>query len=513
MILEPVIGLEIHVQLKTRTKMFCGCPAHDQGVAPNTNVCDVCLGHPGTLPVPNGQAVRFGVRMGLALGCEVTPRSKFDRKHYFYPDLPKGYQISQFDLPIVHDGVLEVNIPGGVRPVARIGIVRAHLEEDAAKNLHDSSDDHTLVDFNRAGTPLLETVTGPDFKTPQEAKLFLQELRLIARTLGVSDADMEKGHLRCDANISLRQRDDAGNIVGKEFNPKTEVKNLNSFRHVERALEYEILRQTKLWNAGSPPAVSTTRGWNDAKQITEQQRVKESAEDYRYFPEPDIPALELSDIADAERASLPELPAARRARFASEYHLKPDEARQLCDEPALADFVENVFSELEAWMNALPELDAAQDEQWAGERRKMARLVSTWTLTKLLGLLAENGSDIRVAKLTAENFAELLTLIATKKLNANTGLQVLKLMLEDGSDPSHVMEDKHLGRMEDAGALAEIITTIVNQNPLEVARYRGGEKKLLAFFIGLVMKATEGTADAAETRNLLAVKLDDIKGI
>lgn len=506
MILEPVIGLEIHLQLKTKTKMFCGCPAHEQGAAPNTNVCSVCLGHPGTLPVPNAEAVRMGVMLGLALNCTIAKRSKFDRKNYFYPDLPKGYQISQYDIPIVANGYVDVEAGG---PKNRISIVRAHLEEDAAKNVHDTSG-KTLVDFNRAGTPLVETVTGPDFRSPQEAKAFLQELRLTARYLGISDADMEKGHMRCDANISLRQRDETGALVGKEFNPKTEIKNLNSFRHVERALEHEIQRQGKLWHAGSPPAVVTTRGWNDAKQVTEEQRVKESEADYRYFPEPDIPMLDLVAITEDAKRHLPELPAARRARFVEEYRLKPEDARQLCEDPALADFTERVFSELESWLDSLPELNEAEDARWEDERKKLARLVSTWVITKLLGALAERAADIRVVKLTPENFAELLTLIATKKLNAGTALTVLNAMLDDGSDPSHVMEEKQLGSMDDVAALADTIDRVILQNPEETARYRGGEKKLLAFFIGQVMKATEGTADAAETRNLLAVKLDDI---
>src|SRR3989344_8760689 len=285
--LEPVIGLEIHVQLKTKAKMFCGCPAHEAGAAPNANTCPVCLGQPGTLPVVNAEAVKMGVRMGLALGCAIAPRSKFDRKHYFYPDLPKGYQISQYDQPIASEGELtfEVHAKDAPRPVATIRIERAHLEEDADKNVHPSTGSglaQTYVDFNRAGVPLVEIVTGPDFRSPAEAKAFLTELRLIARTLGVSDADMEKGQLRCDANVSMRELDADGNVVGPKFHPKTEVKNLNSFRHVERALAYEIKRQGELWEADSPPAESTTRGWNDALQKTEPQRVKEAEGDYRY---------------------------------------------------------------------------------------------------------------------------------------------------------------------------------------------------------------------------------------
>ncbi|KKR84953.1 MAG: Aspartyl/glutamyl-tRNA(Asn/Gln) amidotransferase subunit B [Candidatus Uhrbacteria bacterium GW2011_GWA2_41_10] len=275
---EPIIGLEIHIQLKTQSKMFCSCPVQGNAILPNSNVCPICLGHPGTLPVPNEQAIRWGILMGMALGCRIASYSKFDRKHYFYPDLPKGYQISQYDMPIAAEGSMEIDVPEGPRPHLKIDITRAHLEEDAAKSFHDASG-KSYVDFNRAGTPLLEIVTEPDFRTPHEAKIFLQELRLMARTLGISDADMEKGQLRCDANISLRQFDEEGNIVGAFLNPKTEVKNMNSFRAVERALEHEIRRQTDLWEKGTPPSLSSTRGWNDVTQSTEPQRTKEQAEE------------------------------------------------------------------------------------------------------------------------------------------------------------------------------------------------------------------------------------------
>ncbi|MEK7451741.1 MAG: Asp-tRNA(Asn)/Glu-tRNA(Gln) amidotransferase subunit GatB, partial [Patescibacteria group bacterium] len=431
--LVPVIGLEIHVQLKTKSKMFCACPAHDFGAAPNTHVCNICLGHPGTLPVPNKQAVRFGTMMGLALNFEIAEHSKFDRKNYFYPDLPKAYQISQFDLPIAVNGFLEIKVEnpppskggvGGGRTHIRIGITRAHLEEDAAKNTHDVNG-KTLVDFNRGGTPLIEIVTEPDFKNAQEAKIFLHELRLIARYLGISNADMEKGHMRCDANISLRELDHEGNIVGARFNTKTEIKNLNSFRHVERALEFEIKRQTKLWEDGTPVTVCTTRGWNELKGVTELQRSKEEAADYRYFPEPDIPPLALGDLAEELTQSMPELPAARRARFVEEYGLKPSDAAQMCDDPALADFAEQTFSELQEWLGS-----QEGDLDWETERPKMARLVSGWLLSKLGGLMTERGIDIRISKISPENFAEFITLIATTKLNGTNGLKVLNAMLD-----------------------------------------------------------------------------------
>ncbi|MEK7614990.1 MAG: Asp-tRNA(Asn)/Glu-tRNA(Gln) amidotransferase subunit GatB [Patescibacteria group bacterium] len=489
---QPIIGLEIHVQLKTKTKMFCSCSAHETSAEPNTNVCPVCLANPGVLPVPNEQAIRFGVLMGLALNCTIAPHSKFDRKNYFYPDLPKAYQISQYDQPIAVNGFLEVG-------EKRFGITRAHLEEDAAKSFH-GSEGKTYVDYNRGGTPLIEIVTEPDFRSAQDAKLFLQELRLIARYLGVSDADMEKGHLRCDANVSLRLIDDNGETVGATFNPKTEVKNLNSFRHVERAIEHEIQRQTKLWEANTPPMISTTRGWNDTKQITEDQRSKEDAADYRYFPDPDIPALALTDIANEMRAQMPELPAARRLRLQEEYSLKPADARQICEDPALADFTESVFSELTSWLESVEDtVDKDKD--------RLAKLVSGWLLSKLTGVLIERSIDVRVMKITPENFAEFLTLIATKKLNNATGLKVLSAMLDDGNSPTHIMEELQLGQMDDAGTLADVVDRVIANNPKEVSRYQAGEDQLLTFLMGMVMKETGGTADAKLTRNMLLVKL------
>ncbi|MFC1787708.1 Asp-tRNA(Asn)/Glu-tRNA(Gln) amidotransferase subunit GatB [Patescibacteria group bacterium] len=506
---EPVIGLEIHVQLKTKSKMFCGCMVHDKAVSPNTNICPVCMGHPGVLPVPNEQAIKWATLIGQALNCSISPISKFDRKNYFYPDLPKAYQISQFDKPVAENGYLEIEVPGGkIRQRAKIGITRAHLEEDAAKSTHDASG-NSYVDFNRGGTPLVEIVTEPDFTTALEAKLFLQELRLILRYLEVSDADMEKGHLRCDANISLRERGDDGQVIGPQFHPKTEIKNLNSFKHVERAIEYEIKRQTKLWQTDSPPAISTTRGWNDAKQITEQQRTKEAVDDYRYFPEPDIPVLELTKIAEEMKSHLPELPTAKRFRFVNEYALRTEDAKQICEDLALADYTEEVFSELHAWLQALPELDGVEEEIWEKERGKFAKLVAGWLLTKLGGLMAERSIDIRTIKITPENFAEFITLIATGKLSGQAGLTVLGEMLESGIDPSHVMEDKKLGKMDDESELAEIISNLIENHPKELLRYKQGEKQLLQFFIGLIMKETQGTADPGVTTNILKVKLEN----
>ncbi len=420
MSLQPVIGLEIHLQLKTRSKMFCGCDNHGEEAPPNTTICPICLGHPGTLPVLNDQALHWGVLMGLALGSEIPSFSKFDRKNYFYPDLPKNYQISQYDLPIAVGGLVELEIPDtrAPRPLIKIRLTRAHLEEDAAKLLHAKDGSASFVDFNRAGTPLLEIVTEPDFRAPLEAKLFLQELRRIARYLDVSDAEMEKGQMRCDANISLIEIDEQGLPLTEKLNPKTEIKNVNSFRAVERALVYEIKRQTDLWRVNSPPAGSSTRGWNDERGVTEEQRQKEAAHDYRYFPEPDLPPLDLVEIASKLKNQLPELPRRRRGRFIEEYGLSPNDARILTDEPEWANFTEAVFSELQAWLISSDEIEGGDAEIPLTVKNKMAKLVGGWITSKLMGEMAARTIDIRRLKITPEDFAEFITLIYQSKINS-----------------------------------------------------------------------------------------------
>lgn len=495
--LDVVMGLETHVQLKTKSKLFCTCSNAD-GADVNTNICPVCTGHPGTLPVPNEQAVRFAVLTGLALGGSITPHSKFDRKNYFYPDLPKAYQISQFDLPVMRDGQLTIDVPGEAEPFT-VRIERLHLEEDAAKNIH-GADGKTYVDYNRGGTPLCEIVTRPDFRTAAQAKAYVRELRLLVRTLGVSDADMEKGHLRCDVNISLRPKND------ETFYAKTELKNINSFSAIERAIEYEIKRQTALWEEGNPPTITTTRGWNDEKQITETQREKEDSADYRYFPEPDIPPLELAELTEEMRGKLPELPWARRKRLVEEYGFRKEDARQIVDDPALANFTEHSLSELGAWLEAKPDI-APSDVEAA--RAKLMKLFSGWLLNKLPGLLDERKSDIRVMKVTPENFAEFITLLADGRLTGPKGLEVLGHMLDTGASPTHAMEELGASRVGDAAALEKILDVVLEKNPKEVERYKAGEKKLVQFFVGQAMKETKGNADPQILATLISERLGE----
>lgn len=510
--LQPVIGLEIHVQLKTKSKMFCGCPNDSEGATPNTNICPICLGHPGTLPVLNLEALKFGVLTGLAFNCEIADFAKFDRKNYFYPDLPKGYQISQYDEPIAIGGYLIIKVFDSKKKEIRevkINLTRIHLEEDAAKLIHDPKTDSSLVDFNRGGTPLMEIVTEPDFSSPEEAKTFLQELRLIMRYLGVSDADMEKGQLRCDANISLREvkTDKKGRPELSPLSAKTEIKNMNSFRAVERALEYEIKRQTELWEKGMPPAFQTTRGWNEEKQITEEQRSKEEAHDYRYMPEPDIPPLNLKEIKKQLENSAPELPEQRRQRFMAEYGFNPDDANILINDAGLSQYAEQVISELKSWLDSLPEIEGTADEIWKNNSKKLIKLLSGWLVNRLNKLMFDNNAAFEELKITAENFAEFITLFYQNKLNNNTGEQVLGAMFKTGIDPSHAIKEMDLGQIEDKGELESIIDKVIAKNPEQVKEYQAGKEPVLQFLIGMVMRESKGKADAQKVGEMLKKKL------
>lgn len=504
--LETIIGLEFHVQLKTKTKMFCACPNEPDLNFPNKNICPICLGHPGVLPVVNEEAINMAMRAALALNCTVESFTKFDRKNYFYPDLPKGYQISQYDKPLATNGYLVINIAvadglaadlSDENQLKKIGIIRLHLEEDAAKSVHQK--DGTLIDFNRGGAPLIEIVTSPHFSSPQEAKTFAQELQLIMRQLEISDADMEKGQLRCDANISLRP------VGDKKLYPKTEIKNINSFRAIERALAFEVNRQTILWSTASPPTQSETRGWDDAKQETTEQRAKEGESDYRYFPEPDLPPLTLTDKQIAEiKALLPELPQAKRRRFMEMYEFSLADAKIITENKELANYTEKIISELKEWLSTTLAEQGTDEEIWQKNKRAVIKLVANWLINKFLAVLGKRRVSIGDCKVTPENFAEFITLVYENKINSSAAQTILEEMLTTGADPEHILAEKDLGQMAAGGdELAEIAKRLVEDNPEQAKQYQTGKEALLQFFLGLIMKETKGKANPQEAETLL----------
>ncbi|MFZ2190380.1 MAG: Asp-tRNA(Asn)/Glu-tRNA(Gln) amidotransferase subunit GatB [Candidatus Magasanikiibacteriota bacterium] len=506
----PIIGMEVHVELKTKSKMFCSCKNDPDLAEPNTNICPICLAHPGTLPVPNQQAIAWTVLIGKALGCTIREYSKFDRKHYFYPDLPKGYQISQYDEPIAEHGSLTLTFPLGdnIREVAKIGITRAHLEEDTAKLLHDN-DGNTLADFNRGGTPLVEIVTDPDFKSALEAKTYCQELRSIMRALEVSDADMEKGHMRCEANISVQEAGKFEIVDGVvkplgdyKLNNKVEVKNINSFKAVEKAIEFEIKRQTELLEKNEPWP-QQTRGWDENKGETVLQRIKENAADYRYFPDPDIPPFHPLKIAGA--IHLPELPQSKRQRFFAEYDFSYNDAKLLSEDKAWATFTEDVMSELTEWLDSMPE----SKNKAENIPQKIARLAGGWITSKLMGILKEKNLDISDVKFSAENFAELIALIYNDRVNSTNANKILLIMAgsDVDKDPTHIMEEKGWGQVSDTGKLGEIIDEVIKSYPAQVEQYKAGKEPVLQFLKGMVMKASEGSADPKVVEELLREKL------
>jgi aspartyl-tRNA(Asn)/glutamyl-tRNA(Gln) amidotransferase subunit B len=498
----PIIGMEVHVELNTKSKMFCACPNNPDEPTPNTNICEICTAQPGTLPVPNKEAIISTAKISRALGATIRESSKFDRKHYFYPDLPKGYQISQLDEPIGSEGRITLSFQPGENPrdEAVIGIRRIHLEEDTAKLFHGNSG--TLVDFNRAGTPLVEIVTDPDFMSALEAKTYCQELRILLRALGVSDADMEKGHMRCEANISIQE---AGNfeivngevrgLHGHTLNPKVELKNLNSFKAVEKGIEFEIERQNKMIEDGVS-WVQQTRGWNEDEEITVLQRTKENAADYRYFPEPDIPPFHPIKLAGA--FSLPELPQAKRRRFREEYGLSVADAAILSQDKMWAHFTEAVMSEVSEWIE-----DDAENKQ------KIARLIGGWITSKLMGGLIERNLQITEVKFTPENFAELISLIYTEKVNSTNAQKILTIMLDHDRDidPSHIMEEQNLGQVRDTETLGSIVDEVIKSYPKQVTDFQAGKEPILKFLIGMAMKATEGSADPQMLEELLREKI------
>lgn len=496
---DLIIGLEIHTALKTESKMFCGCsnlPAEE----PNTTVCPICLGHPGTLPLANRKAVEWTVLLGLALNCKINRRSKFDRKNYFYPDLPKGYQISQYDLPFAYDGFLKANDH-------RIDITRIHLEEDTGKLSHPDKKDYSLVDFNRAGTPLVEMVTEPVIRDAATAKAFCQRYQQILRYLSISNADMEKGEMRCEANVSLQRKGSwiykQGQILPKGsqvLNPKVELKNINSFKSLEKAIEFEVHRQSALLDQGRA-ILAETRGWNDSKNETVSQRLKESSADYRYFPEPDIPPIVIDDAWFARiKSQLGELPEAKEDRFRSEYGLSEYDARTLVLDEGLAGFFEHVMSELRACVED-------NQDSWERQDKTLAKLAANWLLNEYSKLLKEKSQTVTDCPVSAENFAELLLLISASKINSSAGQQILGEMFKQGGEATAIMRNLGLEQMDDEAALVTAIREVIADKPLQAAEYRAGKTALLQFFIGQVMAKTKGKANPELLKKLLQNEL------
>ncbi len=477
---ESVIGLECHVELSTATKMFCGCP-NEFGAPPNTNVCSICLGHPGTLPVPNAKAIEYTIRIGLALDCEIAPTSLFHRKNYFYPDMPKNFQISQYDLPLCVDGHLDVEVDGRVR---RLGITRVHLEEDTGKTIHAgatgriSGADYALEDYNRAGVPLVEIVSEPDMRTPEEARAYFTELRAILEALGVSDVRMEEGSMRCDANISVRP-------VGRpEYGTKIEVKNLNSIRSLYRALQFEEHRQREALRKGEP-LIQETRHWDENRGVTTHGRSKEYAFDYRYFPEPDLTPIEPdSEWIEKLRADLPELPAARRRRLIQEYGLTTAQAALVGQNRAWADFFEEAVS-----LGADP------------------KAVANWMTGDVASLLNDTRAELGDAKLQPRHLADLVRLLADQIISSAGAKAALAEAFRTGGSIEEIVEAKGLRQVSDTGALEAVIDEVIAENPGLVEQLRGGKEGVINALVGHVMKKTTGAANPALAAQLLRSRI------
>ncbi len=477
---EPVIGLEIHGELLTNSKMFCSCSA-DYGSAPepNTNICPTCTGLPGAMPVVNKKATELAALVGLALNCSINKHNTFARKNYYYPDLPKGYQISQYELPIAEKGWLEVN-DGGENQL-KVRVRRVHIEEDTAKLAHEKN--YALVDFNRAGVPLLEIVSEPDIRTIAAALDYATKVRAILRYLGVNSGDMEKGVLRFEANISVRP------VGSDEFRTRTEIKNLNSFRALVRASQYEIERQIKIYEAGGT-VIQETLGWDDVRGVTTSQRSKEEAHDYRYFPEPDLPPLQLSDAwIESIRSGLPELPEAKTARFISDFGLTPSEARFLTSERTLADYFESVVA----------------------KSKSPAKIIHSWIAGEFMRYLNDSGLSIDDVTLAPETLAKLIDMVTDKTIGASAGKTVLTELFKNGGDPAQIVKEKNLLQMTDVSAIQEIVTKILNDNPKEVDEYNAGKETLFQWFMGQVARATKSKADPNVAKELMVKGLEERK--
>ncbi len=475
MIYEPVIGLEVHAQLKTKTKIFCACST-EFGKSPNANTCPVCTGMPGVLPVLNQTAVTFAIKAALATNCTINKESRFDRKNYFYPDLPKGYQISQYEFPIAEHGHLDIETEG--RGPRRIGITRIHMEEDAGKLIHDPARARSMVDLNRTGVPLIEIVSEPDIRSAEEAGAYLRKLHAILKYIDVCDGNMEEGSFRCDANVSLRPKGQ------EEFGIRAELKNLNSFKNVEKAILYEIQRQSYVLDAGDT-VVQETRLWDPDQNKTFSMRGKEEAHDYRYFPDPDLVPLIVDDewIKTAAK-EMPELPDEKKARFVDQYALSEYDAQVLTASLDLADFFEETVKGL-----------------------KDIKQAANWTMTTLLGMLNARGIEIHESPVTAKAFFELLHLMENGTINARAGKEVFEQMAETGKPAADIVREKGLEQVSDLSELESMVEAVITENPDEVDAYRQGKTKLFSFFMGQIMKKSRGKADPKVVTPLLKSKL------
>lgn len=478
---EAVIGLEVHTELQTKTKIFCSCRT-SFGADPNTNVCPVCLGLPGVLPVLNKKVLEYAVRAGFALNCEISHFSKFDRKNYYYPDLPKNFQTSQFDLPICEHGYLDVEVEGEKR---RIRITRAHMEEDAGKLVHHGTSitdsDYSLVDYNRTGTPLLEIVSEPDMRSAKEAVAYMEKIRAILQYIGVSDCRMEEGSLRCDANVSVRP------VGQKELGTKTEIKNINSFKGVERAIEYEAMRQAELLEDGGK-VVQETRTWDEKEGITKSMRTKEEANDYRYFPEPDLVPFTVSDeYIENIRKSLPELPDARKERYMKEFGLSSEDAVFMTNDKDTADYFEAAVA--------------------AGADPKAA---VNWLMGEFASQLSTEGIEIAKAPVSAENLAGLLKLISKGTISGKIAKKVFATMWKEGGKAEDIVKAQGLVQISDTAELSKLVDEVVGKNPKAVEDFKAGKKKAVGALVGQIMKATKGKANPRVINELLNKKLQSL---
>ncbi|TSC91214.1 MAG: aspartyl-tRNA(Asn)/glutamyl-tRNA (Gln) amidotransferase subunit B [Parcubacteria group bacterium Licking1014_17] len=499
---EPAIGLEIHTELKTKTKMFCDSANDPNETHPNVNVCPVCMGHPGTLPVINKEAVEKSIRTGMALNCVIAEHSKFDRKNYFYPDLPKGYQISQYDMPLCREGWLKIEPPSlkaSASQVKKIRIQRIHLEEDTGKLLHTGDGSHSLVDYNRAGVPLMELVTMPDLVSGDELIKFVKELQLIVRYLDCSDADMEKGQMRVEVNISIKK-------AGEEkLGTKVEIKNINSISAAARAVNYEIERQAEILEAGGK-ITQETRGWNENKGETFSQRTKEGSADYRYFPEPDLPPLTFTKTYIEElRSRLPELPLRRRKRFAEEYGLNSSQIEIFTTAKKLGDYFENVASEISEWDKI------KGDEEISEEHKKQLYvLAANYLITQLPALMNAAGmeiNEIEGLKMTPENFAELVAKIHHNEISSTGAVGVMKIMFETGAEPETIIREKNLGQVSDESELELAVDRVLANNEKATEDYKKGKVETIKFLIGKIMAETHGKANPQIVEKIIEKKL------